>query len=110
MSSTLPRSLCGHGIVNAGIGGTSAESKLEDVLARALAGKRAAMVVVALGTNDAALGYSVERYRANYRALLTSLGARYARVYKGGGAAHAASQDSPLGKAATPAPASPTAA
>jgi alanine racemase len=42
--------------------------------------------------------------------VLTSLGARYARVYKGGGAAHAASQDSPLGKAATPAPASPTAA
>jgi alanine racemase len=42
--------------------------------------------------------------------VLTSLGARYARVYKGGGAAHAANQDSPLGKAAPPSPASPTAA
>jgi alanine racemase len=42
--------------------------------------------------------------------VLTSLGSRYARIYKGGGAAQAANQDSPLGKAATPSPASPTAA
>jgi lysophospholipase L1-like esterase len=72
-ASTLPRSLCGHAIVNAGIGGASTASNLGSILSEALGNKRAALVVVSLGTNDAAIPSSVERYRSNYRALLTEL-------------------------------------
>ena len=74
-ASTLPRSLCGHTIVNAGIGGASTASNLGAILANALDGKRAALVVVSLGTNDAAIPNSVEQYRSNYRALLADLAA-----------------------------------
>jgi hypothetical protein len=73
--STLPRSLCGHPIVNAGIGGASTESNLGSILKESLGDKRAALVVISLGTNDAAIPNSVERYRSNYRALLTELSA-----------------------------------
>lgn len=72
-ASTLPRALCGHAIVNAGIGGTSTSSDLGAMLKASLAGKPAAMVVVSLGTNDAAVPRTVEQYRSNYRALLTEL-------------------------------------
>jgi lysophospholipase L1-like esterase len=74
-ASTLPRSSCGHAIVNAGIGGTSTSSDLGAMLKVSLGGKRAALVVVSLGTNDAAIPHSVEQYRSNYRALLTELAA-----------------------------------
>lgn len=69
-ASTLPRSVCGHPIVNAGVGGASTGSNLGSILTQSLGSKRAAMVVVALGTNDAAIPNSVERYRSNYIALL----------------------------------------
>lgn len=72
-ASTLPRSLCGHAIVNAGIGGASTESDLGSLLVRSLAGKRAAMVVIALGTNDAAIPNPAERFRSNYRALFRTV-------------------------------------
>jgi lysophospholipase L1-like esterase len=74
-ASTLPRSLCGHAIVNAGIGGASTASDLDRLLAEALSGKQAALVVVALGTNDAAKPDSVAQYSSNYRALLARLAA-----------------------------------
>jgi lysophospholipase L1-like esterase len=74
-ASTLPRALCGHPIVNAGIGGSSTASQLDSMLKESLAGKRAALVVVALGTNDAAIPLSVAQYRSNYLALLTELAA-----------------------------------
>ena len=73
--STLPLSLCGHPIVNAGIGGASTESHLGSILKESLGDKRAAAIVVSLGTNDAAIPNSVERYRSNYRALLSELAA-----------------------------------
>ena len=72
-ASNLPRSLCGHPIVNAGIGRASTASNLGWILADALGDKRAALIVVALGTNDAVIPHSVERYRSNYRALLGEL-------------------------------------
>jgi len=72
-ASTLPRSLCGHPIVNAGIGGATTASNLGSFLADALGNKQAALVVVSLGGNDAAVSDSVERYRSAYRALLTEL-------------------------------------
>jgi GDSL-like Lipase/Acylhydrolase family len=74
-ASTLPRSLCGHPIVNAGIGGARTTSRLGSMLIEALGNKRAALVVVSLGTNDAAVPDSVEQYRSNYRTLLTELAA-----------------------------------
>jgi lysophospholipase L1-like esterase len=74
-ASTLPRSLCGHAIVNAGIGGASTASNLGSFLSESLGNKRAALVVVSLGTNDAAISHSVEQYRSNYHALLTELAA-----------------------------------
>jgi hypothetical protein len=73
--STLPRSLCGHPIVNAGIGGASTVSNLGSMLTESLGNRRAALIVVSLGTNDAAIPNSVEKYRSNYRALLTELAA-----------------------------------
>ncbi|SHK21687.1 Lysophospholipase L1 [Bradyrhizobium lablabi] len=72
-ASTLPRSLCGHAIVNAGIGGATTASNLPAILARSLGGKRAALVVVSLGTNDALMPHSPEQFSSNYRALLTEL-------------------------------------
>jgi hypothetical protein len=78
--STLPRSLCGHAIVNAGIGGASTESNLGSILKESLGNKRAAAIVVSLGTNDAAIPNSVERYRSNYRALLTELATLAPRI------------------------------
>ncbi len=74
-ASTLPRSLCGHPVVNAGIGGASTASRLGSMLSESLGGKRAALVVVSLGTNDAAIPHSVDQFRSNYRALLTDLAA-----------------------------------
>jgi lysophospholipase L1-like esterase len=52
-ASMLPRSACGHAIVNAGLNGASTTSDLGAWLKGALAGKRAAAIIVALGTNDA---------------------------------------------------------
>jgi lysophospholipase L1-like esterase len=74
-ASTLPRSLCGHPIVNAGIGGASTASNLGSILTGSLGSRRAALIVVSLGTNDAAAPNSVERYRSSYRALLIELAA-----------------------------------
>jgi lysophospholipase L1-like esterase len=74
-ASTLPRRLCGHPVVNAGIGGASTTSGLGAMLSYALSGKRAAMIVVSLGLNDAAVPNSVGTFRSNYRAMLTELAA-----------------------------------
>jgi lysophospholipase L1-like esterase len=52
-ASTLPRSVCGHSIVNAGLSGASTASDLGGWLSAALEGKRAALIAVSLGTNDA---------------------------------------------------------
>jgi lysophospholipase L1-like esterase len=52
-ASTLPRSACGHVIVNAGLNGASTTSGLSDWLAAALGDKRAFAIIVSLGTNDA---------------------------------------------------------
>lgn len=74
-ASTLPRSFCGHAIINAGIGGASTTSDLGTMLAKSLRGKRAALIVVSLGTNDASLSHSKETFRSNYAALLQQIAA-----------------------------------
>jgi lysophospholipase L1-like esterase len=72
-ASELPRSLCGHPLLNAGLSGASTASDLGGWLAGALAGRRAASIVVALGTNDALAERSRQAFAANYTALLAQL-------------------------------------
>jgi lysophospholipase L1-like esterase len=72
-ASTLPRSLCGHAIINAGIGGASTTSDLGTLLAKSLRGKRTALIVVSLGTNDAGLSRSKQTFRTNYITLLEQI-------------------------------------
>ena len=73
-ASTLPRELCGHAIVNAGLEGASTTSDLGGWLTDVLDGKPAAAIVIALGINDA-LGAArdLPQFEANYR--LTRSGA-----------------------------------
>jgi hypothetical protein len=74
-ASTLPRSICGHAIVNAGLNGASTASDLGGWLSAALAGRRAAAIVVSLGGNDAMArgGRSKDAFVAGYGNLLGEL-------------------------------------
>jgi GDSL-like Lipase/Acylhydrolase family len=72
-ASTLPRSLCVHAIINAGVGGTSTGSDLGSFLAGALGNQTAALIVVSLGTNDASASRSEGSFKASYSALLTQI-------------------------------------
>jgi lysophospholipase L1-like esterase len=72
-ASTLPRTLCGHPIVNAGLNGASTASDLGTWLIEALDGRRAAAIVVALGTNDALTARSRQQFETSYIALLGEL-------------------------------------
>ena len=74
-ASTLPRSICGHAIVNAGLNGASTTSDLGGLLSQALGSKRAALIVVSLGTNDALVSAdtSKQSFGDRYGALLEQL-------------------------------------
>lgn len=72
-ASTLPRSFCNHAVVNAGLDGASTASDLGTWLIEVLNGRRAAAILVALGTNDALQGRKQEEFEANYRLLLAQL-------------------------------------
>lgn len=52
-AAPLPAAICGHAVVNAGIGGANASST-RDGLATLLAGVSPALIVLAIGTNDTA--------------------------------------------------------
>jgi len=80
-ASILPRELCGHAIVNAGLDGASTTSDLGTWLIDVIDGRPVAAIVVSLGTNDA-LGAARSRpqFEANYRALLAQLSKATARV------------------------------
>jgi lysophospholipase L1-like esterase len=73
--STLPRQLCGHPVVDAGLSGASTASDLGNWLAQALGNKRAAAIVVALGINDALVPapISTQAFEDRYAALLGEL-------------------------------------
>lgn len=79
-ASTLPRSLCGHAVVNAGLDGASTKSELGTWLIEVLNGRRAAAILIALGTNDALQGRAQEAFEANYRSLLAQLNAATDRL------------------------------
>ena len=72
-ASTLPRTLCGHPIVNAGLNGASTASDLGTWLVEMLNGRRAAFIVISLGTNDALMAHSTQAFETNYAALLAQL-------------------------------------
>jgi len=72
-ASTLPREFCGHRIVNAGLNGASTASGLGPWLIDALDGRRAAAIVVSLGTNDALKARSTQEFATSYIELLTQL-------------------------------------
>jgi lysophospholipase L1-like esterase len=74
-ASTLPRSICGHSIVNAGLNGASTASDLGSWFAPALDDKRAALIVVSLGINDALASapQSKANFEDRYGALLALL-------------------------------------
>ncbi|WP_407179571.1 SGNH/GDSL hydrolase family protein [Bradyrhizobium sp. STM 3562] len=82
-ASTLPRSACGHAIVNAGLNGASTTSDLGGWLAAALAGKRAFAIVVSLGTNDALTEAPVDKqvFASRYEALLRELSQHTGRLF-----------------------------
>lgn len=73
-ASTLPRSLCDHPVVNAGLDGASVTgSDLGLWLKDVLNGRRAAAILVALGTNDALQGRTQQTFERSYAALLSQL-------------------------------------
>ena len=72
-ASTLPRSLCDRALVNAGLDGASTASDLGTWLLDVLNGRRAAAILVALGTNDALQGREQKEFEANYASLLAQL-------------------------------------
>jgi len=72
-ASTLPRMLCDHAVVNAGLDGASTASDLGTWLVAALSGRRAAAILIALGTNDALQGREQKEFEANYGSLLAQL-------------------------------------
>ena len=72
-ASTLPREFCGHRIVNAGLNGASTASGLGPWLIDALDGRRAAAIVLSLGTNDALKARSAQDFEADYVGLLAQL-------------------------------------
>src|SRR6516162_8820469 len=72
-ASTLPREFCGHRIVNAGLNGASTASGLGPWLIDALDGRRAAAIVLSLGTNDALKARSTQDFEADYVGLLAQL-------------------------------------
>jgi lysophospholipase L1-like esterase len=72
-ASSLPRTFCGHAVVNAGLNGAATSDDLGTWLIEALDGRRAAAILVALGTNDALKGRKAEAFEASTAALLTQL-------------------------------------
>ena len=73
-ASTLPKSSCGHPIINAGLSGASTASDLGSWLAGALANKPAA-IILSLGVNDALVPAPISKqvFEDRYAALLGEL-------------------------------------
>ena len=79
-AATLPSSICGHDVVNAGIGGAASNSYLS--LARQLFdGKKFPVVVLAIGTNDSQKSSRPPpAMRASYFALVEYLASRAGKM------------------------------
>jgi lysophospholipase L1-like esterase len=76
-ASDLPQSICGHTVVNAGIGGTTIGYFVRNT-AQLLRGVKPSLVVLAVGINDTSSGGQADRiepFREAYSATLQSLSA-----------------------------------
>ncbi|MFX7086582.1 SGNH/GDSL hydrolase family protein, partial [Acinetobacter baumannii] len=72
-AAVLPRAICGHLVVNAGIGG-AAIGDLVTIVPSLLHGVSPVLVVIAIGTNDAyATPGREEEFSASYIKLLQAL-------------------------------------
>jgi lysophospholipase L1-like esterase len=72
-AAVLPDAICGHAVVNAGIGGAGV-GQLQNVVPTLLDGKSPALVVLAIGTNDAYPAPGQEQgFSASYVKLLQTL-------------------------------------
>jgi lysophospholipase L1-like esterase len=82
-ASTLPRSACGHAIINAGLNGASTASDLGGWLTPALANKRPFAIIVSLGVNDAltAAPISKQVFADRYASLLAKLSKLTTRLF-----------------------------
>jgi lysophospholipase L1-like esterase len=82
-ASTLPRSACGHPIVNAGLNGASTASDLDGWLTPTLANKRPFAIIVSLGTNDALTWAPISKqvFAQRYAALLSELSKLTAHLF-----------------------------
>jgi lysophospholipase L1-like esterase len=82
-ASTLPRSACGHAIVNAGLNAASTASDLGGWLTPALANKRAFAIIVSLGINDAltATPAGKQAFAERYASLLAELSKLTPRLF-----------------------------
>jgi lysophospholipase L1-like esterase len=67
----VPPVLCDAEVVNAGIGGEGVSTNFPDILIEALAGRKAKLIVVALGTNDVWRGAT--NFKGDYQRLLARL-------------------------------------
>lgn len=72
-SSILPPVLCNHAVINAGISGAQTTSGLGAILRQSLRGKRAALVILSLGTNDALMSRRNDNFAGSYKALLAEI-------------------------------------
>jgi lysophospholipase L1-like esterase len=77
-SAFLPAAICGHPVVNAGVGGATA-GYYSEFAAQAMSELRAALVVISLGTNDAQIGANkAETFSESYKHLVEYLTPRAA--------------------------------
>jgi lysophospholipase L1-like esterase len=71
-AALLPSVLCKAPVINAGIGGAGTTTDFQFIIRRSLAGRKAKLIVVALGTNDA---YETDaaRFKTRYAAQVAHL-------------------------------------
>lgn len=70
----LPSTICGHSVVNAGIGGLTSSSYLGLIKSQGLlSDMKASLTIIALGTNNAQKLASIEEFESSYKDLLTVL-------------------------------------
>jgi hypothetical protein len=71
--STLPPFLCNHAVINAGISGAQTTSGLAAILKQSLRGKRAKLIVLSIGTNDAVMSRRTDDFARSYKSLLEDI-------------------------------------
>jgi lysophospholipase L1-like esterase len=81
-AALLPSSVCGHDVVNAGIGGMTVGSYLP-LAKQLLAGRRVQSIVIALGTNDSGI-LSTAHIEQDYASLIDELAKHTTKILLAG--------------------------